>query len=114
MCNGHNNFRNLCCLIFFISNDTFLFLEHIFIKKVFGKELAENLFRSGSIRTFSKVGSGSCQKSSGSATLPVSGSVKVIPVVVIVNTVNKKHISLTLDGIIRKFLPVDVTGTGVR
>jgi hypothetical protein len=45
MCKSHKYFRNLCCSTFWFMK---ILLENIFIKKISGKKLAENLYRSGS------------------------------------------------------------------
>jgi hypothetical protein len=45
MCKIYKYFRNLC-LTFWIMNIQY-FLEHIFIKKISGKKLVKNLYRSG-------------------------------------------------------------------
>jgi hypothetical protein len=68
-------FKHLCCLTFWFMK--ILFRAH-FHRKNFQKKVSRKFIRVRiRIRTFSKVGSGSGQKSSGSATLltPISGTV---------------------------------------
>jgi hypothetical protein len=88
VCKSHKYLKNLCCLIFWSMK---IPLRACFHQKKFQKKVGRKFIRVRiRIRTFSKVGSGSGQTSSGPATLTVAVHVVFTTKYILQNIISQK------------------------